>query len=201
MTYKARATATRTISILLLTALCACSVGQSDSKSEKKLAKQEKKREKATAHDEQAANGGSNQTGTNGDASRFAATGCDESLWSRVYNPTRLQKLAPCIAVTGNVEESSADADGDQHFLIKLDAGQEALVNQTNAKKKNGDLVVEIVCANPVSLAKVKSVCTGFRNGIAIPQLGAHVRATGTYVIDSHNGWAEIHPVSKLQQL
>jgi hypothetical protein len=31
--------------------------------------------------------------------------------------------------------------------------------------------------------------------------VGAHVRATGTYVIDSHNGWAEIHPVSRIEAM
>lgn len=198
--YGALTTSSRTISILMLTALCACSAGQSDRKSEKKLAKQEKKLEKAAKREEQNANSGSDQAATNG-AARFGTTGCDESLWSRVYNPARLQKLSPCIAVSGTVTQSSADDDGDQHFLLKLDAGEEALVNETNARKKNGDLVVEIVCANPVLLAKVKSVCEGFRNAIAIPRLGEHVRATGSYVIDSHNGWAEVHPVSKLQRI
>lgn len=43
------------------------------------------------------------------------------------------------------------------------------------------------------------SVCAGYTNRIPLAPVGAHVRATGTYVIDSHNGWAEIHPVSKLE--
>ena len=135
------------------------------------------------------------------DASQSAASGCDASLWNHVYNPTRLQQLTPCVSVTGVIDESSADPDGDQHFLLKLDPGQGKLVNKRNAKKKGGDLVLEIVCANPASLKKVKSACTGYTNRIPIPGLGAHVRATGTYVIDSHNGWAEIHPVSKLEAM
>ena len=133
------------------------------------------------------------------DASQSAASGCDASLWNHVYNPTRLQQLTPCVSVTGVIDESSADPDGDQHFLLKLDPGQGKLVNKRNTKKKGGDLVLEIVCANQASLKKVKSDCTGYTNRIPIPGLGAHVRATGTYVIDSHNGWAEIHPVSKLE--
>ncbi len=133
------------------------------------------------------------------DASQSAASGCDASLWNHVYNPTRLQQLTPCVSVTGVIDESSADPDGDQHFLLKLDPGQGKLVNKRNGKKKGGDLVLEIVCANPPSLKKVKSACTGYTNRISIPGVGAHVRATGTYVIDSHNGWAEIHPVSKLE--
>ena len=133
--------------------------------------------------------------------SQRAAAGCDASLWKHVYNPTRLQQLAPCVSATGIVEESVADPDGDQHFLLKLDRGQDALVNKRNRRKKNGDLVVEIVCANPASLKKAKSACTGYTNRIPIPAVGAHVRATGTHVIDSHNGWTEIHPVSKLERL
>jgi hypothetical protein len=134
-------------------------------------------------------------------ASLPAATGCDASLWNHVYNPTRLQQLAPCTSVTGVITESSADPDGDQHFLLTLDPGQDKLVNKRNKKKKGGDIVLEIVCANPVSLKKVKSACAGYSNRIPIPKVGAHVRATGTYVIDSHNGWAEIHPVSKFEAM
>ncbi len=48
--------------------------------------------------------------------------------------------------MTGVIDESSADPDGDQHFLLKLDPGQGKLVNKRNSKKKGGDLVLEIVC-------------------------------------------------------
>ncbi len=126
---------------------------------------------------------------------------CDASLWNHVYNPTRLQQLAPCLSVTGVISESDADPDGDQHFLLKLDPGQDSLVNLRNAKKKGGDLVLEIVCANPTTMKKVKSACTGYSNPIAIPVVGARVRVTGTYVLDSHNGWTEIHPVSRMDTL
>jgi hypothetical protein len=130
-----------------------------------------------------------------------AATGCDASLWNHVYNPSRLHKLNPCIAVTGRVTLSLADDDGDQHFLLMLDPGQGNLLTKRNAKKKSGFLVVEIVCANPVKLKKVKHACAGYTNPIAIPSVGEHVRVTGTHVIDSHNGWAEIHPVSRIEKL
>ena len=133
--------------------------------------------------------------------SRFATTGCDESLWHHVYKPKRLKVVARCVGVTGTVEESVADDDGDQHFLLKLDAGQESLINKKNRKKKNGDLVVEIVCANPVRLPKVKSACTDYTNRIVLPRVGDHVKVTGAYVIDSNNGWAEIHPLSRIERL
>jgi len=31
--------------------------------------------------------------------------------------------------------------------------------------------------------------------------VGEHVRVTGTYVLDSHNGWTEIHPVTRIDKL
>ena len=163
------------VSIILLSALCACSLEKSNAQS----VNQDQKVE----------------------VSQSAATGCDASLWDHVYSPARLHQLAPCLSVTGVIDESSVDEDGDQHFLLKLDPGQDRLVNKRNAKKKAGDIVLEIVCANPTTMKKPKSACTGYTNRIQIPAVGAHVRATGTYVIDSHNGWAEIHPVSKLQVL
>ena len=163
------------VSIILLSALCACSGEKSNAQSIKQDPK--------------------------GEVSQSAATGCDASLWDHVYDPTRLQQLAPCVSVTGVIEESSVEADGDQHFLLRLDPGQDTLLNKRNQKKKSGDIVLEIVCANPTTMKKAKSACAGYTNPIRIPAVGAHVRATGTYVLDSHNGWVEIHPVSKLPVL
>ena len=182
-------TSGRTISPFLLAALCVCWVGRSD------------KQSNFSDHQQVSANAPSALASTIGDAPQRAASGCDASLWTHVYNPSRLQQLASCVAATGIVEESAADADGDQHFLLRLDPGQDALVNKRNRKKKNGNLVVEIVCANPPSLKRAKSACAGYTNRIAIPAVGTHVRATGTHVIDSHNGWTEIHPVSKLEKI
>jgi hypothetical protein len=133
------------------------------------------------------------------DASQGAASGCDASLWNHVYSPKRLQQVSPCMSVTGVITESNADADGDQHFLLRLDPGQDKLVNKRNGKKKGGDLVLEIVCANPTSMKKPRSACAGYTNRIPIPRVGARVTATGTYVLDSHNGWTEIHPVSRFE--
>jgi hypothetical protein len=128
-----------------------------------------------------------------------AAASCDASLWHHVYSPKRLQIVNQCITVTGTVDESTANEDGDQHFLLKLDPGQDQLLKKRNIKKKNGDLVVEIVCANRTTLRKPKAACAGYTNRIPLPAVGSHVKVTGSYVIDTHNGWAEIHPVSQLQ--
>jgi hypothetical protein len=125
--------------------------------------------------------------------------GCDASLWKHVYNPSRLQVLDSCISVTGVIDESDADDDGDQHFLLKLDPGQDRILKKKNAKKKGGDLVIEIVCANPVKLKKARAACPGYVNHIPIPPVGAHVKVTGSFVIDTHNKWTEIHPVSQIQ--
>jgi len=135
----------------------------------------------------------------NAESSQSVLDGCDASLWNHVYDPTRLQQLSPCLSVTGIIDESDANPDGDQHFLLRLDPGQDTLLKKRNQKKKGGDLVVEIVCANPTTMKKARLACADYTNPIAIPALGAHVRVTGTYVIDSHNRWAEIHPVSRLQ--
>lgn len=120
-------------------------------------------------------------------------------MWKHVYNPSRLQVVNSCVAATGVIEESSADDDGDQHFLLKLDPGQDWLLKKKNLKKNGGDLVVEIVCANTVKLKKARAACAGYASHIAIPAVGAHVRVTGSYVVDTHNKWTEIHPVSLMQ--
>ena len=175
--------ATYIVSLFLFSALCACSGEKSNAQSAKQ------------------ANDQSVEQVGNADVLQSAATGCDASLWNHVYTPTRLQQLSPCISVTGVIEESSADDDGDQHFLLKMDPGQDRLLNKRNQKKKSGDIVLEIVCANSTTMKKAKSACAGFTNRVSIPAVGAHVRATGTYVIDSHNGWAEIHPVARMDRL
>ena len=173
---------TKACPLLFVSALCACS-GERSSTPSAKLG--------STAAASQPPN-----------AVAASSTGeCDASLWNHVYNPTRLQQLTPCLSVTGVIDESDADPDGDQHFLLKLDPGQDSLLNKRNTKKKGGDIVLEIVCANPTKMKKVKSACTGYTNPIAIPPVGTHVTATGTYVLDTHNGWVEIHPVSRLKAL
>jgi len=130
-----------------------------------------------------------------------AAIDCDTSFWKYVYNPERLEVIDKCKTVTGVIEESSADEDGDQHMLLKLDNGQQDLLTKKNIKKKQGDLVIEAVCANNTTLPKVGNTCNGYINKIQIPKLGEHVKVTGSLVVDSHNGWTEIHPITKIEIL
>ena len=124
---------------------------------------------------------------------------CDPDLWKYVYNPKRLQIIDKCIAVTGIIEESSVNEDGDQHMLLKLDKGHENLLTQKNIKRKAGRLVIEAVCINKAEVRKVGNTCAGYINKVHIPKVGDRVKVTGSYVIDTHNGWGEIHPVSKIE--
>ncbi|MEP6596434.1 MAG: hypothetical protein ABJA71_10840 [Ginsengibacter sp.] len=124
---------------------------------------------------------------------------CDTSLWKHVYDPTRLEVVDKCMTVTGVIEESTANDDGDQHMLLKLDAGQENLLKKKNTTKKNGDLVIEAVCINNITNPKVGGTCKGYINHIHLPKVGDHVQVSGSYVIDTHNSWAEIHPISKIE--
>ena len=164
-------------------------VSSCETKKEKKHKKKDK--EEQTTSTDQTQNVQDNNTSID----------CDTSFWKYVYNPERLEVIDKCKTVAGVIEESSADEDGDQHMLLKLDNGQEELLTKKNTKKKQGDLVIEAVCANKPTLNKVGNTCNGYINKIQIPKLGEHVKVTGSLVIDSHNGWAEIHPITKIEIL
>ncbi|MGI8811268.1 MAG: hypothetical protein ACR2IH_01910 [Pyrinomonadaceae bacterium] len=101
--------------------------------------------------------------------------------------------------VTGTIEELDQNEDGDTHMLLKLDPGQDDLLKKKNISKKDGDLVIEVVCANPVKAKKVGPACNGYSSGVHLPAVGEHVKVTGSYVLDSHNGWTEIHPVTSIE--
>ncbi|GAC1380891.1 MAG: hypothetical protein NVSMB45_04850 [Ginsengibacter sp.] len=124
---------------------------------------------------------------------------CSFGIWEHVYNPVRLRILDSCKVVRGVVVESNEEDDGDEHMLLKLDKGQESLLTSRNMSSKRGCLVIEAICVNNISKKKVGNSCEGSVNNIELPKLNEHIEVTGTYVIDSHNGWAEIHPISKLE--
>ena len=126
---------------------------------------------------------------------------CDKSLWDHVYNPERLEIQKDCMGVTGTIAERSTDDDGDEHMLLKLDDGQDDILTKKNKKKKDDELVIEAVCAGTPTLKKVGDACNNFKNSVELPQVGDHVRVTGSLVLDTHNGWAEIHPISRIDKL
>ncbi|HKB43720.1 MAG TPA: hypothetical protein VKC90_05000 [Chitinophagaceae bacterium] len=125
-------------------------------------------------------------------------SGCDPEIWKHVYNPSRLKVIKDCIIVSGVITESHAEADGDQHLLLKPDGGNENLLTRKNLKTKKGNLVIEAVCINNITEKKVGDACKGYVNHITIPSVGAHVKVSGSLVLDTHNGWNEIHPISKI---
>lgn len=129
------------------------------------------------------------------------AADCDSTKWVHVYDPDRLQVLNQCKVVTGMIAERNADPDGDEHMLLKLDKGQKDLLLKKNYSKKQGDLVIEVVCVNNITRKRAMGACDGYVNHVLLPDVGDRVRVTGSYVIDSHNGWTEIHPATKIEKL
>jgi hypothetical protein len=127
---------------------------------------------------------------------------CDQSLWNHVYNPTRLQVVAPCKSVLGLIESKRVEKDGDYHIRVKLDPPFSNLINSANMKNQFGDLVVEPICVNRVTQADAISACQNFHQNISIPPIGSYVNITGSYVLDKqHGNWAEIHPVTSITKI
>jgi hypothetical protein len=128
--------------------------------------------------------------------------GCDQTLWKHVYNPNRLQVVAPCKSVLGIIESKRVERDGDYHIRVKLDSPFSNLINSANIKNQFGDLVVEPICVNPVTQTDAISACQNFHQNISIPPTGTHVNITGSYVLDKEHGmWAEIHPVTSITKI
>jgi hypothetical protein len=117
-----------------------------------------------------------------------------------VYNPDRLTVQAACVHVTGIVDFIRTEPDGDYHIGLKLDSQYVDMVNSCNSTCVNGaehgDLVVEPICANPVSQADAISDCAADKDPlIDVPSIGQHVWMDGRYVLDNAHGWEELHPL------
>lgn len=127
-------------------------------------------------------------------------TSCNKSLWNRVYKPDRLHVINPCVTVTGIIENITAEKDGDSHINLKLDLQYSNLVNDANMRDQHGDLVLEVICQNPVYQADAVQSCENYTNYVFIPlREGTHIRVDGSYVTDLRHGWNEIHPVSRIE--
>lgn len=124
---------------------------------------------------------------------------CDPSLWEHVYSPDRLIVKQDCITVTGRIELIRQEADGDYHIRLKLDEEYSDLVNERNVESQNGDLVVEAICQEFVFYPDAVESCIGFDKKLKMPFVGAHVRITGSYVLDDTHGWTEIHPATSIK--
>lgn len=132
----------------------------------------------------------------------YTSLNCSPRLWNHVYFPARLYVIEPCIAVTGIIVSNRTFADGDNHILFKPDKEFSGLTTVSNLIWGNA-LVVETICQNPIEedFGKASEACKNFNYFVEIPPVGSHVRITGTYVLDKHYGWREIHPVTSIEKV
>lgn len=122
-----------------------------------------------------------------------------DSIWSHVYNSYRLDVVKSCIAASGIVDNLIQEADGDYHVRLALDSQYSNLINSANDQYQHDDLVVEIICALPITQSDALSACQNYTNNITIPSVNQHITVTGPYVLDTdHSNWAENHPVYTL---
>src|SRR5713226_1885003 len=133
-------------------------------------------------------------------SSQRRASTCPDpySTASHIYSPDRLVVYKDCQTVSGIVDRVIVEADGDYHIRLGLDAPYQSLTNSVNNSDQYGDLVLEIVCANPVTQTDAIDACKNYVNHVTVPQEGEHILATGPYVLDIDHGWTEIHPVYSL---
>lgn len=124
-----------------------------------------------------------------------------QTAWSHVYHPGRLQIITLKASATGILVHCRPEKDGDLHCLLKLDPGQESLLNQKNIDAQHGYLVVEPICVGKVTQADAIPACKGYVNHISIPPPGSHVRVYGSHVLDTEHGWRELHPISAIEIL
>jgi hypothetical protein len=137
--------------------------------------------------------------------SLFSQLLCDQSLWTHVYRPERLQGDKKCTTVKGVVKAVKAEQDGSYTVQLKLDPGQPlALLNDKNMSLQSGCMVLVIICAHrPIAQADALKSCGTYENKVKVPMVGTHLQATGTYVTDTdpEHGWNELQPVSAIIEL
>lgn len=130
-------------------------------------------------------------------AARQAGPACDATLWTHVYDASRLKILNPCMTVTGTIENAPhVSDDGDLDFHFVPDAAFANLLNSAN----NGHLHVEAICQGAIQsdTPQASESCGAFHGSIVVPAPGTHVSVTGPYVLDTNHGWNEIHPVTSI---
>jgi hypothetical protein len=132
---------------------------------------------------------------------------CDQDPHAGVHDPTRLKIFDPCATFIGKVVEGAKLAgDGDVTFNAAPEPGYESMLNQKNRGK--GGLHIEIVprdqpgCTRGEAIkgpVKNLGVCSGAH--VLYPPLRARVRVIGAYVLDTWDGWNEMHPAWKVEIL
>jgi hypothetical protein len=128
----------------------------------------------------------------------FHTEGCDESLWSHVYNPGRLEVVDRCVTVTGTVAKVTKEEGGDYAIHIALDKNYENLLNNQNFERQDGNLIVRAICQHKDR--EKKQECNNLSLTMEIPAKGAHVKVTGSYVLNrtTVGAWAEIYPATSI---
>lgn len=118
-----------------------------------------------------------------------------------VYHPNRLIVLDTCKTVSGTVVKIKHEPDGDTHIQLNVDPPYQSLLAAGNSQHQGGNLVLEIVCAFPVTQADAIGACKGYANQVTLPSVGDAVSVTGQLVTDTvHGGWTEIHPVYEVDR-
>jgi hypothetical protein len=131
-----------------------------------------------------------------------------QELWQHIYHPSRLHVLKASAVATGTIVDASHgkhkdgcrhEGDGDGHCFLKLDPGQEVLLNQKNLDNEDGNLVFEPICRYRVTQKDVLAACKDWKQQLELPLVGSHVRIYGAHVLDAQHGHLEFHPVWKIE--
>jgi hypothetical protein len=139
--------------------------------------------------------------------STISSNGCNSSLWNFIANPPeRFKIINQCVTVTGTVLSINPQPDGDTDFPLALDPRYKNMVIKANFNPvMQGGIWSEMICQHPETSPEVqpfkRGECKGFIGPLFnAPQVGQHIRVTGTYLLDlREQGHAEIHPVSSIE--
>jgi hypothetical protein len=129
-----------------------------------------------------------------------------------VYLSGRLRLIDRCQTVSGTVDCTKVEPDGDVHVRLRLDPQYAGLLKPANALQTcsgqaGPHLVVEIIPQHPQGiLFRTNDADAGGFVDPPMPAPGEHITVTGPYVIDTNSlhrilyqgraaeNWAEIHP-------
>jgi hypothetical protein len=129
-----------------------------------------------------------------------------------VYLSGRLRPIDRCRTVSGTVDCTKVEPDGDVHVRLRLDPQYAGLLKpanelQTCTGQPGPHLVVEIIPQHPQGiLFRTNNADAGGFIDPPTPAPGDHITVSGPYVIDTNSlhrilyqgraaeNWAEIHP-------
>jgi hypothetical protein len=134
-------------------------------------------------------------------AKATTAPGCNAELWNHVYRKPRLHIVEGCISVTGTIRHIKREGDGDDHIQLAVDPEFSKLLNERNRTAQGDTLILEPICQGPVTQEDAEGACRDFHSAVDVPKAGTRVRVVGSYVLDTAQGWMEIHPVSSIEVL